>query len=251
MRGRRHRPRWPPAPPGAVRPARRCRWPRRTGSTAARRSRPAGRSPDGSAGSTAPRPRSRCGTGRRPAFVRRRSRLTASCSTSSVSRSIWSADARDAASFAAVAVTASRWSPISRSSCTPVSRSTVRSRSTDASTGARTNDPPPRPRRVSTRPRWRSSASASRRVTVDTFSAPASSSSLGSCSPSAISPRPMASLIRRATTSTRPPSRRGAKTTCRAATSASPAVGHRATVRLGCLVAGCRHGAPSGLVLAI
>ena len=92
---------------------------------------------------------------------------------------------------------------MSRSSCRDRSRSGRSSRS--ASSGARTNEPPPRPRRVSTRPIVRSVASASRSVTVETPSCPASWLSAGRRSPSSSRPSRIASASRRVTVSARPP----------------------------------------------
>ena len=87
--------------------------------------------------------------------------------------------------------------PAARAGTSPAIRS--RSCAVRASPGARMNDPPPRPRRVSTRPISRSDASASRRVTGDTPNCTASWLSAGSRSPSSSRPRLIAWASRRAT----------------------------------------------------
>ena len=139
---------------------------------------------------------------------RRRASASSVASASRAARSrrraISVSDARSAASLAALPATAECTSPSSRSSVTPSSASRSRASPASASSETRTKLPPPRPRRVSTRPLARRSARASRSVTVDTLSDVASSSSAGSCSPSPISPSAMALPSRRATASLRP-----------------------------------------------
>ncbi len=117
----------------------------------------------------------------------------------------------------AVAAMAAWASPSSRRSVVPSPASRAAASSASASSRARTKLPPPRPRRVSTRPSSRSSASASRRVTVETLSMVASSVSAGSCSASPRRPSAIALPTRRTTASLRrAPSSRGANTARRA-----------------------------------
>ena len=90
------------------------------------------------------------------------------------------------------------------------------SRTSAAGGSSRTNEPPVRPRRVSTKPASRRICSAWRRVIGATPSCAASSSSLGSRSPGASTPAPMASPRRRTICSTAPSAWSGASATSRA-----------------------------------
>ena len=109
----------------------------------------AARSPAASAGPTGQRRPSRCSSGPRSGAARCPRGAAASRSRISRSRAISLAEARSAASRAAVPATAAWTSPSSRRSVLPSSRSRPRDSSVRASSEARTKLPPPRPRRVS------------------------------------------------------------------------------------------------------
>src|SRR5689334_16058979 len=96
------------------------------------------------------------------------------------------------------------------------SASRVRASRASGSAGAHTKLPPRRPRFVVTRPSSRSVCSDSRAVTGATPNDPASSISLGSCSPSRSTPSTIASRSRRVTASARPGWVSGANTARRA-----------------------------------